>query len=170
MQRGFTLTELLVVIAIIGIVAAAGAPSFSDWTCRSSAESDFTKIKSLFSLSKNSAVNQGRTVLISVDTSSPISLSQWESTYVNYNSACTKTGYRQSDTNKAKSFSSTSSNKLTSFDRYTCFHPDGSSEGGSYSILKTCSSGTFEYQINVFSATSFLEKKFRKNSGSWKEL
>ena len=69
-QRGFTLIELLIVMAIMGIVAAIGIPSFSDWREKQSVRSATQALLAHMKQARIKAVADNRSVSIAFTSSS----------------------------------------------------------------------------------------------------
>ncbi|MDQ6998085.1 MAG: GspH/FimT family pseudopilin [Mariprofundus sp.] len=69
-QRGFTLLEVIIVMAIMGIVAAIGIPSFSDWREKQAVRSAAQALLAQMKQARIMAVADNRSVSINFTSSS----------------------------------------------------------------------------------------------------
>ncbi len=149
--KGFTLIEIITVIAIIGVLAAVLTPNIGSWVGKSKLRTGADELQQLLAFMKGESLSRGTTIKaeISEDDNSIAIYSSNEST-TNCQSSEVEWSIMSNNLvfNNIKLISEVENDEL-------CFFTNGSSNGGRL----TLSSKHGEYEVQVLSATAFIEKR-----------
>ncbi|HIC40085.1 MAG TPA: prepilin-type N-terminal cleavage/methylation domain-containing protein [Piscirickettsiaceae bacterium] len=149
--KGFTLIEIITVIAIIGVLAAVLTPNIGSWVGKSKLRTGADELQQLLAFMKGESLSRGTTIKaeISEDDNSIAIYSSNEST-TNCQSSEVEWSIMSNNLvfNNIKLISEVENDEL-------CFFTNGSSNGGKL----TLSSKHGEYEVQVLSATAFIEKR-----------
>jgi type II secretion system protein H len=149
--KGFTLIEIITVIAIIGVLAAVLTPNIGSWVGKSKLRTGADELQQLLAFMKGESLSRGTTIKaeISEDDNSIAIYSSSEST-TNCQSSEVEWSIMSNNLvfNNIELISEVENDDL-------CFFTNGSSNGGRL----TLSSKHGEYEVQVLSATAFIEKR-----------
>jgi len=149
--KGFSLIEVITVIAIIGVLAAVLTPNIGSWVGKSKLRTGADELQQLLAFMKGESMSRGTTIKaeISEDDNSIAIYSSNEST-TNCQSSEVEWSIMSNNLvfNNIKLISEVENDEL-------CFFTNGSSNGGKL----TLSSKHGEYEVQVLSATAFIEKR-----------
>jgi prepilin-type N-terminal cleavage/methylation domain-containing protein len=149
--KAFTLIEIITVIAIIGVLAAVLTPNIGSWVGKSKLRTGADELQQLLAFMKGESLSRGTTIKAEI--------SEDDNSIAIYSSNESTTNCQSSEVEWSRMSNNLVFNNIELISEVEnddlCFFTNGSSNGGKL----TLSSKHGEYEVQVLSATAFIEKR-----------
>jgi prepilin-type N-terminal cleavage/methylation domain-containing protein len=151
LAKGFSLIEIITVIAVIGILAAVLTPNIGSWVGKSKLKTGADELQQLLSFMKGESFSRGTTIKAEI--------SEDDNSITIYSSNESTTNCQSSEVEWSRMSNNLEFNKIELISEVEnddlCFFTNGSSNGGKLTLRSTHG----EYEVQVLSATAFIEKR-----------
>jgi prepilin-type N-terminal cleavage/methylation domain-containing protein len=151
LAKGFSLIEIITVIAVIGVLVAVLAPNIGSWIGKSKLRTSADELQQLLAFMKGESLSRSTTIKAEI--------SENDNSIAIYSSNESTINCQSSDVVWSKMSRNLIFNKVNLQSGVEnddlCFFTNGSSNGGKLTLSSTHG----EYEVQVLSATAFIEKR-----------